>query len=64
MMSRRVRIRTLSSVSRVFNNAVFTIPFRAAMICGPCIFTGIPTLVVASACHSDHSLGHTIGPRR
>ncbi len=44
MMSRRVRMATLSSVDRVFKLVVFIIPFRAATIRGPCIFTGIPGL--------------------
>ncbi len=45
MMSSRLRIATLSSVVRVFNAVVFTIPLRAATIFGPFIKPGIPNFL-------------------
>jgi len=42
-MSRNCLIATLSSGSRVFNDVVFTIPFRASTICDPCMIIGIPS---------------------
>lgn len=58
-MSRRVRIATLSSVNRVLRDVVFTVPFRAAMICGPCIFYGIPGLSTLATAQLSGQLART-----